>query len=157
MNLGKMNNIKYIFFDIGYILINDDKVWKKRCLEQSFTEEAKESGLTSKDIYNEIVKASLAYKPQYRTVAKSLGFKVVVPYPHEFETLYGDTQSVLEKLSEKYKLGVIANQTQGLCERLDSWGIFKYFSSVISSWEARVMKPDKKIFEFALEKAGCVP
>lgn len=36
----KMEDIKYIFFDVGYTLVNEDEVWKQRCLEQAGTEDA---------------------------------------------------------------------------------------------------------------------
>ncbi len=30
-----MNNIKTLFFDVGYTLVNEDAVWKRRCKEQT--------------------------------------------------------------------------------------------------------------------------
>lgn len=57
--------MKYIFFDVGYTLVDESKVWQKRCKEQAQTEEAKALGLSAEEIYNEIIKASLSHKPQY--------------------------------------------------------------------------------------------
>ncbi|WP_297635926.1 HAD family hydrolase [uncultured Clostridium sp.] len=153
----ELKSIKYIFFDVGYTLINEDKVWEKRCLEQSETEEAKVLGLSSERIYEEIIQASLAYKPQYKTVVKKFDFKEVAKYNHSLEELYEGADLVLSKLSSSYKLGIIANQTNGLVERLESLGILKYFSIIISSSDCSVMKPDPKIFEIAVEKSGCKP
>ena len=152
-----MNHIKYVFFDIGYTLINEDNVWKQRCKEQAMSNEAKILGLSETDIYNEIVNASMEYKPQYRTVVKKYNFKEVAPYRSELEKPYEDAVKVLEYLRRKYKLGIIANQADGLAERLEKYGIKKYFSLVISSWDYQVMKPDAKIFKIALEKAQCEP
>ena len=149
--------MKYIFFDVGYTLVDESKVWQKRCKEQARTDEARALGLSAEDIYNEIIKASLSHKPQYRTVVKKFNFKEVAPYRHELEELYPEAIEVLEKLSKSYKLGIIANQSDGLVKRLEEWGILQYFSLIISSWDCQVMKPDKKIFEIALEKAGCEP
>ena len=73
------------------------------------------------------------------------------------EKLYSDTKQVLEILSEKNRLGVIANQSLGTKERLDNWGIGKYFDVVVASAEAGCAKPDLKIFNLALEQAGCKP
>ncbi|MGL5416364.1 MAG: HAD family hydrolase [Clostridium sp.] len=155
-NKSEMNlkNINFIFFDIGYTLINEDEVWKQRCLEQSEMEEAKKLGLSSKRIYEEIVKASLEYKPQYRTVVKKFKFKNVAKYRHDLEKLYEEAEFVLEKLADKYKLGIIANQAEGLVERLEKLGILKYFSIVISSSDYNLMKPDIEIFKVAVEKSG---
>ncbi|WP_160684852.1 HAD family hydrolase [Clostridium sp. C2-6-12] len=150
-----MENIKCIFFDIGYTLINEDDVWVQRCIEQAEMEEAKMLGLSNKDIYEEIIRASITYQPQYRTVVKKFGFLKAAPYRHELEKLYDNADLVLHLLSQRYKLGIIANQTDGLVERLNSWGISKYFSFIFSSWDYQIMKPDIKLFQIALEQSGC--
>lgn len=149
-----MKNIKCIFFDVGYTLINEDDAWEQRCIEQAEMEEAKMLGLSPKQIYDEIIHASIAYQPQYRTVVKKFGFSKSAPYRHEFEKLYNNVDYILQSLSQKYKLGIIANQTDGLVERLSSWGILKYFSLIISSWDYQIMKPDIKLFQIAVGKSG---
>jgi HAD superfamily hydrolase (TIGR01509 family) len=149
-----MESIKCIFFDVGYTLINEDDVWEQRCIEQAAMEDAKMLGLSHKQIYEEIIRASIAYQPQYRTVVKRFGFLKSAPCRHELEKLYDTADLVLQSLSQKYKLGIIANQTDGLVDRLSSLGILKYFSFIISSWDYQIMKPDIKLFQIAVEKSG---
>ena len=149
--------MKTIFFDVGYTLVNEDAVWERRCKEQAETEEAKRLGVTAQDIYHEIEKATIEGLPQFRTVIDRFNFSTMVPYHHELETMYEEAPQVLEALSQKYELGVIANQLDGLKERLESFGILKYFKYVISSWDLKVMKPDVRIFEYALKIANCKP
>ncbi|SEQ13377.1 putative hydrolase of the HAD superfamily [Treponema bryantii] len=149
--------MKTIFFDVGYTLVNEDAVWEKRCQEQVETEEAKALGLSVVDLFHEIRKATIAWLPQYRTVVKKFNFKEVAPYRSELETLYEEVPEVLKVLSKNHKLGVIANQLDGLKERLENFGILQYFSYVISSWDVKVMKPDVQIFEYALKTAECKP
>ena len=149
--------IKTLFFDVGYTLVNEDAVWVRRCKDQAATEEAKKLGVTAKDIYHEIEKATIEGLPQVRTVIERFNFSQMVPYHHELETMYEDAPQVLNALAQKYELGVIANQADGLKERLESFGILKYFKYVISSWDVKVMKPDIRIFEYALEVANCKP
>lgn len=60
-------------------------------------------------------------------------------------------------LYEKYKLGIITNQVAGTQERIDNWGIGKFFDVVVASAETGCAKPDLKIFSMALDKAGCEP
>lgn len=153
----KKPEFRVLFFDVGYTLVNEDAVWKRRCEEQAETAEAKRLGLTSGDIYREIEKASRRRLPQYRTVVKKFGFTETAPYRHECETLYADAPRVLELLSHRYELGVIANQADGLEKRLGGFGILRYFTHIVSSWDVGAMKPDPRIFETALEKAGCPP
>lgn len=152
-----LEGIKCIFFDIGYTLINEDEVWKQRCIEQSKTEEAKAYNLTPEQIYDEIVQSSLSYMPQYRAVIDKFGFKHPAPYRHQFEKLYDCADTVLHTLANKYKLGIIANQSDGIKNRLSEFGILSYFSFIISSWDYKVMKPDSRLFEIALEKSGYNP
>ncbi|WP_167958904.1 HAD family hydrolase [Anaerosporobacter faecicola] len=152
-----MENIKYIFFDIGYTLVNEDDVWEKRCQEQAATVEAMRLGLTKEIIYKDIVDATILYKPQYRTVVKKYNFREIAPYRHNLEKLYDDTIPVLKYLSNKYKLGIIANQSKGLEERLDQLEILQYFTDIISSWDYQLMKPDEQLFKIGLKKSNYKP
>ena len=149
--------MKVIFFDVGYTFVNEDAVWEKRCREQAQTDEAKKLGLTADDIYHEIEIATLARKPQFRTVIDKFGFKEVAPYRNELETMYEEAPAVIKALAQKYELGIIANQLDGLKERLEAFGLLQYFKYIISSWEVQVMKPDIRIFEYALGNANCKP
>ena len=149
--------MKVIFFDVGYTFVNEDAVWERRCREQAQTDEAKKLGLTADDIYHEIEIATLARKPQFRTVIDKFGFKEVAPYRTELETMYEEAPAVIKALAQKYELGIIANQLDGLKERLEAFGLLQYFKYIISSWDVQVMKPDIRIFEYALGKANCKP
>lgn len=79
------------------------------------------------------------------------------PWHKEDERLFPDTIGCLEKLHRDYKIGIIANQSLGSRERLKKFGILKYIDVVVASAEEGVAKPDKRIFEIALERAGCKP
>lgn len=149
--------IRCLFFDVGYTLVDEATVWEARCREQADMPEARALGLTARDIYREIEEASRQYLPQYRTVVEKYGFTQVAPFRGELETLYPEAPAVLAALSQKYSLGVIANQAKGLKERLIEWGILPYFSAVASSWEAGASKPDPALFRYALSLAGCAP
>ena len=147
--------MKVLFFDVGYTLVNEDAVWEKRCREQAETEEAKKLGLSTDDIYHEIEIATVSRKPQFRTVIDKFGFKEVAPYRTELEIMYEGVPAIIKTLAEKYELGIIANQLDGLKEKLEAFGLLKYFKYIISSWDVQVMKPDVRIFEYALDKANC--
>ena len=149
--------MKVLFFDVGYTLVNEDAVWDDRCREQAQTAEAEKLGLSATDIYHEIEIASISRKPQFRTLIGKYNFKEVAPYRTELETLYKEAPAVIKALSQKYELGIIANQLDGLKERLESFGLLQYFKYIISSWDVQVMKPDIRIFEYALDKANCIP
>ena len=61
----------------------------------------------------------------------------------------------LEMLSSKYKIVIIANQSLGSKERLRQYGLLQYIDLVAASAEEGVAKPDFRIFQIALERAGC--
>lgn len=148
--------IKTLFFDVGYTLINEDAVWRQRCREQAEEKDALALGLTPSDIMNDVLEATNSFKPQFQTVIDKHKLSRMVPYREEFEALYPEVKAVLENLSKKYRLGIIANQSKGLFDRLVKLGIAEYFEPelVISSSEKNLHKPDIRIFELALEKSG---
>lgn len=150
-------NIRWIFFDIGYTLINEDRVWLKRFEEQAQSAEARRLGLTPERIRQEVEQNTIARKPQFRTLIQKYSFSFEAPYRHELETPYPEAADVLKALSSRYRLGVIANQSAGLEERLKAWELLPFFSAIVSSWERQIMKPDIRLFEAALAESGCNP
>ncbi len=150
-----METIKFIFFDIGYTLVNEDKVWFERCREQAATQQAQSMGITAKDLLYDIQTASNCLQPQWKYVIEKYGFLRSAKYKSELESLYPDACFVLESLSKNFSLGVIANQSGDLSKRLRDFGIDKYFSAIISSSDYGYSKPDERLFSAALEKSNC--
>lgn len=71
--------------------------------------------------------------------------------------VFPNTMSTLIYLkSQGYHLGVISNGiTIKQWEKLIRLGLHHFFDEVVTSQEAGVEKPDKKIFELAINKMGC--
>lgn len=153
----KTKDIKYIFFDIGYTLVNEDNAWLERCKEQANTKQALSLGITADVLWEDVSAASASFKSQWKSVIEKYQFVQSAKYNSEFEVLYDDARNVLETLSKRFCLGIIANQSGGLFDRLRNWKIDKYFSTIISSADCGFSKPDKRLFEAALEKSGCLP
>lgn len=150
-----MKSVKYIFFDVGYTLVNENKVWIERCKEQAATLQAQSMNICAHTLMLEIQKASSLLKPQWNSVIEKYGFTQSAKYRNEYEFLYADTRTVLQILSKQFRLGIIANQNDDLLERLHKWEIDEYFSTVISSADYGFSKPDKRLFTAALEQSGC--
>lgn len=146
-----MSDIKYLFFDIGSTLVDESECVKKRC--EVIIES---NNIDRQEFYDRVEEC--AKTDSYAVRAAALYYGAEIPkWYGELEKLYPDTKMILEILSQKYKLGVIANQVAGTKDRLDNWGIGKYFDVVVASAEAGCSKPDLKIFNLALEQAGCKP
>lgn len=146
-----MNKIKWLFFDIGSTLVDETDCVKKRC--EVIIES---NNIDRQEFYDRVDEC--AKTDSYAVRAAALYYGAEIPrWYGKLEKLYPDTKMILEILSKKYKLGVIANQSLGTKERLDNWNIGKYFDVVVASAEAGCAKPDLKIFNLALEQAGCKP
>lgn len=150
-------SIRWIFFDVGYTLFDETAVWERRFEEQAQLEETQKRGLTAADVRAAVENATRSRLPQYRTFVRTHQLTQAAPYRHELETPYPDALPVLKQLSQSYRLGVIANQTAGLEDRLRAWGLLPHLSAVVSSWEHQIMKPDVRLFEAALREACCTP
>lgn len=146
-----LDNIKWIFFDIGSTLVDETKAYRHRI----------EDAINGTDItYQEFYDRMIGYYRQNlkgdKEAIKYYGLKHT-KWHIEDEVLFPETKSCLERLRQKYNLGVIANQALGLKERLEDWGILKCFNVVVSSAEEGIAKPDLEIFSCALSRAKCAP
>lgn len=142
-------NVEWIFFDVGNTLVDESVAYEARFREaaaligKSYEQLQKEA----LDFYRQNDKGDLAVMDKYGIPR--------LKWHKEDERLYPETVEVLKFLKAKYKIGVIANQSLGTADRLRQWDILQFIDLVIASAEEGVSKPDPRIFEIALERAGC--
>lgn len=150
------DNIQWLFFDLGYTLIDEHAAHEKRikdCIEYQRRRYGRT--FTYEQIYNEMCRASADYRQQFYGAMEALGIEEKTPYPKEFEKPYPQAEHVLKELSKKYSVGIIANQSAGTEDRLKKFGLSQYISICISSAETGYEKPVSRIFALALNKAKC--
>ncbi|MCL2631537.1 MAG: HAD-IA family hydrolase [Coriobacteriia bacterium] len=71
---------------------------------------------------------------------------------------YDDVQDGLEQLAQSgLKLGLISNWDSSLIPVIKSIGLDHYFLAMISSADVGMHKPDKDIFEYAIQQLGVLP
>ena len=144
-------NIKWLFFDVGSTLVDEHLAYEHRMREM-----ADLANTTYSSVYETAMTFYKQNKKGDLETAKLLG--VELPKWHkEDEILYSDAAKCLEILSSRYKIGIIANQSLGTEARLEQHGILQYIDLVIASAEEGVAKPDKRIFEIALNRSNCQP
>ena len=146
-----MDGVKWLFFDIGSTLVDETKVY-----DDIFQKIAVAGGVSVEEVKTRAIGFYKQNKRGHREVIRLLG----VDYPEWsplYEELYPDTMECLRILKKKYKLGIIANQIPGAETRLEEMGIRRYFDVIVSSAEEGVAKPDPRIFNIALIRAGCTP
>ena len=147
-----LNDIKWLFFDVCSPL--DDETY---CNHNLIQETKPRTDITFEE-FNE--KRLYFSKQNLKGDIEALRYfgLAKTPWHHEDEKLYKDSENVLKILCEKgYRIGVIANQSAGTEKRLESCGLMKYIQLVVASAEEGVAKPDKRIFDIALKRAGCSP
>lgn len=142
-------DIKWLFFDVGSTIVDEHLAYEHRMQEI-----ADLAGIPYDSVYETAMKFYKQNKKGDLETTKLLDVKM--PKWHkEDELLYADASKCLNFLSGKYKIGIIANQSLGTKERLEEHGILQYIDLVIASAEEGVAKPDRRIFEIALERACC--
>ena len=146
-----MKGIQWLFFDVGSTLMNEEKAYLHRL---------KDIANAVNEPIDKIYDMAIAFYKENKKgdleVMNLYGLPKLKWYKEE-EVLYTVTVFVLDELSKRYQIGVIANQALGTAERLKQKGILKYIDLVIASAEEGVAKPDKRIFEIALQRANCRP
>lgn len=143
--------IKWLFFDVGSTIMNEQIAYEHRMRDI-----ANAANISFEKVY----KIAMAYyklnKKGDLEVARELGVSLPKWYTED-EFLYDNAIQCFETLSKKYKIGIIANQSLGTEERLAHQGILKFINLIVASAEEGVAKPDRRIFEIALERSNCKP
>lgn len=146
-----LENIEWIFLDVGSTIIDERIAYEHRM---------REIADLANTTYHNVYETAMGFYRQNKKgdieTAKLLGVDLT-KWHKEDEILYDDAVKCLEILSVRYNIGIIANQSLGTRERLEQHGVLQYIDLVIASAEEGVAKPDKKIFEIALQRSNCKP
>lgn len=142
-------NIQWIFFDVGSTIMDERLAYEHRMRDIAAL-----ANITYDSVYETAIEFYRQNQKGDLETAKKYGVELT-KWHTEDELLYSDAVECLEQLSNKYKLGIIANQSLGTRDRLAQHGILQYFDLVIASAEEGCAKPDKRIFEIALERSCC--
>lgn len=143
--------LRWLFFDIGSTLIDETQCDAARIADtlhgtdiprQAFTEKLHCYATRNQDAYKMCL--------QHFSLSKA-------PWRSDLEQLFPVVPTLLQQLSTRYSLGIIANQNAGLTDRLRAWHILSFFTVVISSHNIGIAKPDPGIFTAALTAAECKP
>ncbi len=144
--------VKWLFFDFGSTLVDE-----RECEKYRFFYLLKQTDfLTEKSLKEKYKEYIMKNQSPYKAIIKEFNLTPIL-WPVHLEKIYPEVPYVLEQLARKYKLGIIANQSLGTEERLIQYGIRKYFDIIISSSEVGYSKPNKEIFNIALNAAKCLP
>jgi putative hydrolase of the HAD superfamily len=152
-----MEPIRWLFFDLGSTLLDETQSYRRWFQNAS---DAIGGALSPQAIEQGYSAGMVTYTPTIVGQLKPYGYtgnSTNHLYPAELDAPYPDAAHVLATLSNKYNLGVIANQVAGTEARLAMFGLRQYLHLIVASAEVGVSKPDSAIFSLALAKADCSP
>lgn len=176
-----MKNKKHIFFDLDHTIWDFDKNAEETLFELYSKYKLKEIGLISVDIFietytqnnhalwlayhlGEISKTALR-ETRFKKTFVDLGISPDL-IPENFEddyviicptktNLFNGAHETLSYLKKKYSLHIISNGFKESTEqKVNNTFLTPYFKSIIISEVVGINKPDKAIFEYALNKAN---
>lgn len=72
-------------------------------------------------------------------------------------TLFDDVLPYLAKWHSRYKMGIVSDAPPSTRRIMDTWGVLSHMDGPVFSCELGILKPDRRIFEAAIEKLGIMP
>lgn len=115
----------------------------------------KKAEITKKELnFQRFYQSLLLYTIDNAELATRMGAYYVKESPLKTH-LYPHTLETLEKLHRKYQMHIITNgfdEVQYI--KMENSGLMRFFDKIITSEAAGYKKPDKRIFEYALQQAG---
>ena len=145
-----MKNTQWIFFDVGSTLVDETEAYNHRIRDMIAG-----TNISFEQFDRQRIRFAREGLNGDSETIRYFGLNKT-PWHSEDEVPYADAEDALRYLRDRgYKLGIIANQVPGTAERLNGWGLLKYFEIIATSAEVGVAKPNRRIFEKALEMANC--
>jgi putative hydrolase of the HAD superfamily len=171
----KSDGLEAVLFDLGGTLDAPGVPWKERLFRLyraegvSITpEDFAPSFYRADDALVGAIPAALSLRDTVRRLVagvnealqiddRELGQRIATRFCDDAMTCARDSARVLEPLARRYRLGVVSNFYGNLatvCAELD---LRSYLSVTIDSADVGWMKPDQRIFRYALEQLGVAP
>lgn len=164
-----MNRIKCIIFDLGGVIVNlDFSKFYNHIITQSPLNKPQTPIMLEffrqSDIYHQ---GQMNDKEFYQMACDLLQVCEIDQdsFFSAFNSIISGYNSEIVELLEEIKnkndikLFCLSNVNSSHWEFLlkKKWKFFEYFDEFILSHEVHITKPEKKIFEYAIQKAGCFP
>ena len=162
----QLPDIRWVFFDIGYTLVNEDDAVGDRILQAQVALKNRGVTVSAEAIRAALEEAAAEYAPS--PVSRAIAMltdseehgerlKAQFAWRKDLERPYPEAERVLTALSRRYNIGILANQSAGTEARLERWGLLRFISLVMASAEVGLSKPDLSIFKLAMRRAGSRP
>lgn len=163
--------IKWIFFDIGNVILNDDPAMAFfyqeifQAIQQNGRQVTLDEVLAARERsilverngkhYEAVMKRFLG-DGVWQKVDKRIRHSLADHWA-EYSPLMPGVVPVIQQLAPQFKLGIIANQPREVVGILEELGLLSYFQIHGISQMVGMSKPDPRFFHWALERANCQP
>jgi FMN phosphatase YigB (HAD superfamily) len=165
--------LPFVFFDLGQTLIDewdyiayfDQKFLELlngfgaridqrnyRALRDSIIRDRKIGHGSVKELVIEVCR--LVSPPGYERVIVSKLEPHIKQGRRDLFRFFNDAEPTLRTISKYCEIGIIANQSEDVADLIQKSGFDKLFKVQITSFSAKLKKPDLKIFELALKQSG---
>jgi HAD superfamily hydrolase (TIGR01509 family) len=164
-----------VLFDFGGTLDAEGVAWKER-FHRLFEAEGVKAGPTrfdpvfyaADDALVGAVPATLSLEDTVLRVAggmaaalrpddAGLGSRVAARFLAEARACFETNAPVLERLAQRYRLGIVSNFYGNLPTVCDNAKVRRYFGVIVDSAQVGFLKPDPRIFLAAVEALGIKP
>ena len=181
-----MSKIKAVAFDAGYTLLRpvwdewflpprlfdfvDRQAWE--ALDPAIYRRAYQAGYDYLDVIHDQVKTEqqeyeqfLGFFEAFSQQAPQLNMTRPVcealaedhTYNDRKFVFYEDVKPALDRLKERYRLGVLSDTWPSLHRIFENYGIRRYFEAFVLSCDVGVFKPDPKIYQALVASFGLEP
>ena len=162
--------IRWVFFDVGNVIMNDDPVMAFLYAELHGALQAAGKGRPFPTLLAEREADIAARGPGhwYRLGEKYLGTDGLHALMHHcasqirsdymaYHNVLPGMAEALERLAREFSLGLLANQLRESVDALSACGQRRHFRVLALSELVEHKKPEPGIFAWALREAGCAP
>ncbi|AIU70058.1 2-haloalkanoic acid dehalogenase [Thermococcus eurythermalis] len=158
--------MKAVLFDIDGTLLTEMPLIQL-FLPWVYDELSKRLGITKEEARNRFLHEIMVRRDTYdwhdwnfffRLFNLDLNYEELLrKYPHKLH-VYPDVIPTLEWLEEEgYLLGVVTSGPEYQRLKLDLTGLSKYFEAIVTREDVKAIKPEPKIFLYALKELGVEP
>ncbi len=159
------NNIKFIYFDVGGVVIKDfsgTNKWEELKVELGIPQDKSQEFEDIYDLYQDEINTTREidslipiYKEKFGiTLSENYSF-LVDGFVKRFEKNL-DIWSIIETAKSKYKIGLLTNMYPKMLSEIKKAGLLPNieFDQIIDSSVEKVQKPYKEIYELAEKRCG---
>ncbi len=157
--------IEVIYFDLGKVIVDFDHSRAAQELLKVTPLSLKEAMavLSDGELVSEYETGRLSSQEHYRKVCRRLQMEVSI---EKFRELWGSmflpepllSESFLQDLKKRYRLMLLSNTNEIHFDFvIQHYPILRMIEERLLSYQAGCMKPEARIFELAIKKAGVAP